>query len=120
MTLLNKTDAQAWADAWVQAWNNHDIEAVLAHFTEDVEFCSPMVVQVCGHQNGIVKGKAALREYWRQALERVPNLHFELVDVLVSLHGLIIIYRGHRGLTAEVLHLNEQGQAVRGQAFYPV
>ncbi len=30
-------DAQQTED-WIQAWNQRDLEAVLSHYTEDVEF----------------------------------------------------------------------------------
>jgi hypothetical protein len=28
-------EPQQFADDWVQAWNSHDVEAVLAHFHDD-------------------------------------------------------------------------------------
>src|SRR5205809_64676 len=32
---------EALAQNWIQAWNQRDLEAVLSHYTEDVEFQSP-------------------------------------------------------------------------------
>jgi uncharacterized protein (TIGR02246 family) len=33
-------DPNSYAEQWVQAWNAHDIEAVLDHFSDDVVFTS--------------------------------------------------------------------------------
>jgi ketosteroid isomerase-like protein len=39
---VNHDEAAAFAGQWVEDWNNHDVEAVLAHFTDDVVFTSPL------------------------------------------------------------------------------
>lgn len=39
---MRKEFAQQFAKEWVQAWNNHDIEAILSHYTEDFEIESPI------------------------------------------------------------------------------
>lgn len=107
-----------FALAWIAAWNRHDIEAVLSHFSDNFEFSSPYIQQFSGETSGVLTGKEAVRAYWTAALSRLPNLRFELVEVLTGVNCITILYRGHRGLTAEVLQLGEDGRAVRGQAFY--
>jgi hypothetical protein len=109
---------QAFAESWIAAWNAHDIDAVLAHFSDDFEFSSPLISQFAGETSGRLVGKDAVRAYWQIGLSRLPDLHFELVDVLVGVGCLTILYRGHRGLSAEVLTLGTDGRAVRGQACY--
>ena len=42
-----------------------------------------------------------MRVYWQAGLSRLPDLHFELVDVLAGIDSLVILYRGHRGLSDE-------------------
>ena len=39
-------DPNSYAEQWVQAWNAHDIEAVLDHFSDDVVFTSPVAARV--------------------------------------------------------------------------
>src|SRR5262245_48004117 len=34
---MNQERALAFAEAWVDAWNRHDLERVLAHYAEDIE-----------------------------------------------------------------------------------
>ena len=98
------TDKAAFADAWVRAWNAHDVEAVLAHFHDDVVFTSPVAARVVPESGGVVRGKPALRAYWTAALTLLPDLHFELIAVYQGESLLVINYRNHRGqLVNEVL-----------------
>jgi ketosteroid isomerase-like protein len=92
--------AQRWAEQWIDEWNRHDVDAVLAHFADDVEFSSPLVVQVMGHADGIVRGKDELRTYWTTALAARPDLRFELVDVQLGAGCLAVRYRNQAGQLA--------------------
>lgn len=103
---------QAFADAWVKAWNAHDVEAVLAHFHDDVVFSSPVAARVVPESRGVVRGKAALRDYWTTALAGMPDLHFEVLGVYRGESSLVINYRNQRGgLVNEVLLFD--GELVR-------
>lgn len=68
--------AQAFARAWIDAWNRRDAEAVLAHYTEDCVFTSPKAERITGRAR--VEGKAALRAYWQRGLERSRKIEFTL------------------------------------------
>lgn len=111
-------NARTFAMCWIDAWNRHDLNAVLAHFRDDFEFSSPFIRQFAGEPSGKLVGKDAVRAYWQNALSHVPDLHFEFVDVLIGVDCLTILYRGHRGLSAEVIQLDCDGRAIRGQALY--
>ncbi|MFN3751484.1 MAG: nuclear transport factor 2 family protein [Thiobacillus sp.] len=110
--------ARIFAQGWIAAWNARDLDAVLAHYHEDCTFVSPFVVRFAGEPSGSLAGKARLRAYWIAALAGLPTLHFELVDVLTGVDCLTILYRGHRGLAAEVCELSADGKVVRGLALY--
>lgn len=93
-----------FAQEWVQAWNRHDVEAVLAHFHDDVVFTSPVAEQVLPASGGVIRGKEALRHYWVTALAQLPDLHFDIVGVYRGVSSLVINYLNHRGkLVNEVL-----------------
>ncbi|WP_395308193.1 nuclear transport factor 2 family protein [Mycobacterium sp. AMU20-3851] len=93
-----------FAQDWVNAWNRHDVEAVLAHFHDDVVFTSPVAERVVPVSAGVLRGKDALRDYWVTALAQLPDLHFDIVGVYRGVSTLVINYRNHRGqLVNEVL-----------------
>ena len=107
-------DAATFAEQWVRAWNDHDVEAVLAHFRDDVVFSSPVAARVLPETAGVVRGKDALRHYWTTALRMLPDLHFEVVGVYRGESLLVVNYRNERGgLVNEVLvfdgHLVREG-----------
>lgn len=96
-------DPTAFAEAWARAWNDHDVDAVLAHFHDDVVFTSPVAARLLPETGGIVHGKAALRKYWVAALKVLPS-HFDVVAVYRGESLLVINYRNERGgLVNEVL-----------------
>jgi ketosteroid isomerase-like protein len=105
-------DPTRFADEWVRAWNAHDVEAVLAHFHDDVEFTSPVAARLLPETGGVVRGKPALREYWVHALGLLPDLRFEVVAVYRGESVLVINYRNQRGqLVNEILRFD--GHLVR-------
>ncbi len=111
-------DPDRFAQQWLTAFNAHDIEAVLAHFADDVVFTSPVATRVVPDSAGVIRGKAALREYWTTALERVPELRFELVGVYAGIDILVINYRNQAGgLVNEVLTFAD-GLVVAGHGTY--
>ncbi|HEV7790484.1 MAG TPA: nuclear transport factor 2 family protein, partial [Pseudonocardia sp.] len=59
---MDAVEAKAFVERWVAHWNAHDLDALLEHFTEDVTFSSPAAIRVLGGGDGVVRGKAALRD----------------------------------------------------------
>jgi ketosteroid isomerase-like protein len=116
---LTEERARALAGEWVDAWNRHDLDAILSHYAGGVEFTSPFVVRLLGDPTGTVRGKAALRDYFARGLAAYPDLRFELLQVLVGVQSVTVYYRsvGNR-LAAEVMELDTQGQVVRVLAHY--
>ncbi|HET7597350.1 MAG TPA: nuclear transport factor 2 family protein, partial [Burkholderiales bacterium] len=70
-----------------------------------------------GKASGTLKGKNAIREYWAQALQRLPYL-FEPLQVLVGIEGISLYYKGHRGTVVEVFHFGASGKVCRASAYY--
>jgi ketosteroid isomerase-like protein len=110
MTSPDGPDHQQLADEWIAAWNARDLDAVLRHYADDVQFTSPVAAAVVPESGGVIRGIDALRAYWAAALPLVPDLHFELVDVLATVDGLTIVYRNQRRqLVAETLLFRPDG-----------
>jgi hypothetical protein len=104
--------ARQFAQEWIDAWNGHDLERILSHYEDEIRLVSPVALNLLKNGDGIVAGKAALREYFRCGLEAFPNLHFDLIDVLWGMETIVIYYankvRGNK--TAEVMKLTKEGK----------
>lgn len=111
-------DVNVFVDEWIAAWNARDVEGVLAHFTDDVVFSSPVAKQVLEGSDGVLRGKSALREYWLLALSRVPDLHFELVGVYVGVGVIAINFRNQLGKLANEILIFEGELVVQGYGSY--
>jgi len=121
---MTNDDASAYAAEWAEAWNNRDIEQVLGHFHEDVEFTSPTALAVMGVPT--VRGKAALREYWTKALSQITSLRFTLDRVVWdgAHRELAIIYtaeiNGKARRVSENLRFNDARQVVAAEVFHGI
>jgi len=116
--MINKESADHFAADWIAAWNAHDLPRILAHYADDFEMSSPYIAQLLGEPSGTLRGKAAVGEYWRRALERSPALQFELVATLAGVDSLVLYYRGARGMAAELFAFNEAGKVTKACAHY--
>ena len=114
-----RPEPQAFAEAWIAAWNAHDLDQILAHYAEDIVFISPNAAKYTGDPSGRVVGKAALRDYWGRAL-RVGGLHFTLRGVYSGPDGIAIRYFSSRtGAEAvEVVRFGDDGLVRESAAFY--
>jgi hypothetical protein len=116
--VLTTEFTQGFAEDWIAAWNSHDLERILSHYTDDFEMSSPVIVEFMGEPSGMLKGKVAVREYWSRALARIPDLHFDLLEVFVGASSIVIHYRGPRGSSAEAFWFNDAGKVHRAAAHY--
>ena len=110
--------ARRFAQEWIDAWNSHDLERILEHYDDDFEMTSPIIRVLAGEPSGKLRGKAAVGAYWAKALEKTPDLRFEMVTALAGVDSVTIYYEGHRGLCAEVLHFGPSGKVRAAFAHY--
>ena len=116
---LDRDSADRFARDWLEAWNTGDLPRVLEHYTDDFEMISPFIAKVVGEPSGKLAGKSQVEAYWRSALQKLPELHFELLDVLVGAESIALYYKTSFGKRAvEVLMLNNEGLVTRGFAHY--
>ena len=120
MSRTNEIFARQFAQEWVNAWNAHNLDLVLEHYEEDFVLQSPMITTITGDPSGRLLGKTAVRSYWSAALQRLPSLHFDLLDVLLGADCVTLYYRGHRGLVAETFFFNDGAKVVQAAATYSI
>ena len=119
--MLNAQQSRQFADHWIHAWNSHDLEAILAHYSADVVLTSPVAAQLLNDPSGTVSGREALSAYFERGLEAYPSLTFTLHDVLCGLDTVVLYYANHKGTkTAEVMQLGPDNKVVRVLANYSV
>ena len=116
--MLTRAFADQFAAHWIQAWNAHDLDAILSHYTDDFEMSSPMIAVIAQEPSGTLRGKAAVRAYWAKALEALPTLRFELVETLLGADSITLYYKGVRGMAAEVFVFDAQGRVRKALAHY--
>ena len=111
---------EAWKAArdWCDAWNRRDLDAIMDHYSDDVEFSSPTVIKRWGIADGWLRGKAKVRENFAMGV-KVSNLRFELVDVLLGVNAMCVVYRRESGaLVTDLVELDDNGKGRRVIACY--
>ncbi len=73
-------DLKHIANQWFEAFNQHDLEKLL-NLYDDAEHYSPKLKVHQPETNGLIKGKTALRNWWADAFQRLPNLHYEVLKL---------------------------------------
>lgn len=117
--MLTIEQAQDFANRWLSAWNLHDTESIIAHYSDDIVFSSPFVERLGAGVSGSIHGRAALLKYFKAGLDKFPSLRFHLRAVLVGVNAVTILYDSVNGLlAAETMVLNEASQVTHVWAQY--
>ena len=122
--ISTRTDAEKFAEDWAQAWNRRDVEAVLAHFRDDIIFASPTAFAVTG--SPVVHGKDACARIGRKRSREVVRSEFSVIRVLwdAASRELAIIYLadidGRSGTVSENLIFDDDGLVATAEVFHGV
>ncbi|MFF0488499.1 nuclear transport factor 2 family protein [Nocardia sp. NPDC004068] len=112
-------DARAHADAWLAAWNAHDLDAIMGCYADDVDFSASTVVRRWGKPDGRLRGKTELRKHFELGLRLAPELAFVEEALLTNPGGYALLYRRENGnRVLDVVELDGDGRAARVRAFY--
>lgn len=110
---------QEFAQIWVDAWNSHNLEDILSHYSEDIEIATPMITLATGGKESSLQGKTSVREYWRKALDKFPDLHFDLIHSTAGVDSVALFYKSIMDKHAvEVMFFNEEGKISKMYAHY--
>ena len=80
---------------WFAAFNGHDLEALLLLYAEDARHYSPKLKLRHPATKGLIEGKAALREWWQDAFDRLPTLQYEVVKLTADDEQVFMEYIRH-------------------------
>ena len=112
----------AFAESWIAAWNRRDVEAVLAHYSEEAQFVSPVARNLVGRP--ILRTKQELENYWGTAPARISTLEFKLDHATWDERRLElnVIYEanlnGERKRACEIMQFDTTRRQVRGEALF--
>jgi len=116
---MTDDEALRIAQGWVAAWNSHDIDRILSHYSDTVELTSPLVSRILGGGSSTVSGKVALRAYFLRGLDAFPNLKFELWGAYPGHESVVVHYESVRGLrAAEFMRIDGSGRICQVIAHY--
>jgi len=74
-------DGEAFVRQFSRVWNEHDLDGIIAMFTDDVVFEASFGEQPWGTR---AVGKAAARELIASMIERVPDIRWDEIRHFVS------------------------------------
>jgi ketosteroid isomerase-like protein len=82
---MDTQEREVFAKEWLRGWNERDLTQILSHYSEDVEFQSPVAVHLLGETWRMIKGKKDLASYFERGLASSPGkIEFEFLGVF---HG---------------------------------
>jgi limonene-1,2-epoxide hydrolase len=98
------------AKSWFDAFNEHNLEKLLSLYDDEAVHYSPKLKVRQPETNGQVSGKDALRAWWQDAFERLPDLHYTFTtltadDSRVFMEYTRIVPGEANMLVAEVLEI---------------
>ena len=79
--------------SWFDAFNEHDIEKLLALYHADADHYSPKLKVRFPETKGLIKGKDALRNWWNDSFERLPSLRYEIISLTVNKDFVLMAYK---------------------------
>ena len=125
---MTKTDPmthdklQSIAFKWFDAFNAHNLEQLLSLDDDDAEHFSPKLKIHQPDTNGFVKGKSALRNWWKEAFGRLPTLHYKVTSLTSNGDRIFMEYirivDGEENMpVAEVLEVKD-GKIVASRVYH--
>jgi hypothetical protein len=116
--MLTEKEGIELAKKWIEDWNNHDLDAIISHYVEEVELVSPLAVKLLGNPDGKVIGKTALKAYFTKALAANPDLRFAPIQTLIGVESIVMYYRKEHLLSAEFVMVNREKLITQVKAHY--
>jgi ketosteroid isomerase-like protein len=113
---------KALALQWFEAFNKHDIEMLLQLYHNDAEHYSPKLKIHQPETKGLIKGKAALRNWWTDAFQRLPQLHYQVIKLTADEDQVFMEYirqtPGEADLRVGEVLVIENGKIVASRVFH--
>ncbi|MGY0041088.1 nuclear transport factor 2 family protein [Pedobacter sp. NJ-S-72] len=99
------------AQQWFDAFNTQNLEGLLALYDDQAIHFSPKLKIRQPDTEGLIRGKAALRQWWKDSFDRLPTLRYQPTSFTANEQRIFMEYiRTVEGepdmLIAEVLEIS--------------
>ena len=74
----------AIARKWFDAFNEHNLEKLLALYSDTAQHYSPKLKTRKPETNGLITGKAALSAWWQDSFDRLPTLTYKPIHIIAD------------------------------------
>jgi SnoaL-like domain len=116
---MDKEKLKQSAMQWIEDWNQRNIDKVMTHYADEVEFYSPTVIKRWNKAEGKLIGKALVEQHFRKGIEEMPGIHFEFHAILYGIDSVILLYKRETGLlAADLVVFDEGGKVKEVRAYY--
>lgn len=92
---MNSDKNKQIALKWFEAFNEHDLEKLLSLYDENAQHYSPKLKVRMPETQGLIKGKQALRDWWKDAFDRLPTLNYEVKKLTADEEQVFMEYIRH-------------------------
>ncbi|HEY1097982.1 MAG TPA: nuclear transport factor 2 family protein, partial [Myxococcota bacterium] len=111
------------ARAWLKAFNDRDLDGLLALYADDATHISPKLRDRRPETGGAIVGIAAMRVWWQDAFDRLPDLRYEERRITAAGRSVFLEYaRVVSGepelLVAERYDVDDDGRIRRSHVFH--
>jgi len=83
---------QSIAFKWFDAFNNHNLEQLLALYDDEAEHFSPKLKISKPETDGLITGKEALSAWWKDAFDKLPSLHYKVTSLTANADRIFMEY----------------------------
>ena len=110
------------AQQWFAAFNTQQLESLLSLYHDEAQHFSPKLKLRQPETGGLIKGKEALRTWWQDAFDRLPELHYKVTSLTANDERVFMEYLrevpGEEVLSvAEVLEIKE-GKIIASRVYH--
>lgn len=119
---MKPEENKAIAKKWFEAFNEHNLEKLLALYDDNAQHYSPKLKIRQPETRGFVMGKDQLRAWWADSFKRLPSLKYEVVKLTADEEQVFMEYTrfvdGEDVLSVgEVLEI-EKGKIVASRVYH--
>lgn len=115
---MDRAAAERFVATWCASWCRVDIDAVVAHFADDVQMRSPLALSLTG--SPVVTSAENIGAYWRQAYGHIESADLKILSWSrdEAIARLTVWWQLGETRASEFMDFDDAGRVARGEAFY--